>query len=296
MENIDIKETENQEISLEEIKLDGGEEPSLVKDYFVKEGTTSKTDLASLFGQSEVELQKEFGSYKAKKIYKRLNVFIDGSTLLKDEIVSKLKLATKYGFYGVTVFLRHVALAKSYLKNSGVKVRALVGYPFGLDGYKTTKCALKQAVEKGADEVILQIPSYSVKNGELKELTKTVKKLQKYLRKKPLILSLDASALSLSELESGVNSLSCLDVLSLNITMPCGIDKNIIENVVSSVAGRENVEYYSNVCSAEDAVSVLLSGINVLTTPSCEKVVLDLNKKINTAGCQTVENVDKTRE
>ena len=142
----------------------------------------------------------------------------------------------------------------------------------------------------------MQISSYSVKNGELKELAKTVKKLQKYLRKKPLILSLDASTLSLSELESGVNALSVLDVSSINITMPCGIDKNIIENVVSSVAGRENVEYYSDICSAEDAVSVLLSGINVLTTPSCENVVLDLNKKNNTAGCQATESVDKTRE
>ncbi|MBR2322520.1 MAG: hypothetical protein IKA54_02885 [Clostridia bacterium] len=296
MENIDIMENEIEEVKLEEINVESMEEPSLVKDYFVKDGSASKTDLASLFGQSEMELQKEFGSYKAKKIYKRLNVFIDGSTLLKDEIVSKLKLATKYGFYGASVFLRHVALAKSYLRGSGVKVRALVGYPFGLDDYKTTKCALKQAVEKGADEVILQIPSYSVKNGELKELTKTVKKLQKYLRKKPLILSLDASTLSLSELESGVNALSVLDVSSINITMPSGIDKNIIENVVSSVAGRENVEYYSDICSAEDAVSVLLSGINVLTTPSCENVVLDLNKKINTAGCQATESVDKTRE
>ena len=296
MENIDIMENEIEEVKLEEIKAESMEEPSLVKDYFVKDGSASKTDLASLFGQSEMELQKEFGSYKAKKIYKRLNVFIDGSTLLKDEIVSKLKLATKYGFYGASVFLRHVALAKSYLKGSGVKVRALVGYPFGLDDYKTTQCALKQAVEKGADEVILQIPSYSVKNGELKELAKTVKKLQKYLRKKPLILSLDAQSLTIAEIESAVCALSSIDISSIIVCLNSGVDKNLIESVVSAVAGREYVEFHSDVCSAEDAVSVLLGGVNVLSTPLCEQVVLDLNKKINTTGCQATETVDKLSE
>lgn len=297
MENLEIKQ-ENAQI--EEIKLDEipvkTEETSLVKDFFVKENGTSKKDLASLFGQSEFELQKEFGSYKAKKIYKRLNMFIDGNNSLKDEIVAKLDLSTKYAFYGVTVFPAHVPLAKNRLKNSGVKVRALVGYPFGLDGYKCTKYSLKQTVEKGADEIVLTIPSYAIKNGELKELSKFVKKLKKYVRKKPFILSLDARALTLAEIESAVNSLSCLDIFAINISIYSGVDKNLIESVVSAVAGRTQVEYFSDVCSAEDAVSVLLSGVNLLSTHACEQVVSDLNKKINTTGCQAPESVDKTVE
>ena len=293
MENLEIKQenTQIEEVKLEEIPTKT-EDTSLVKDFFVKDNGSSKKELASLFGQSEYELQKEFGSYKAKKIYKRLNMFIDGNSALKEEIISKLDLASKYAFYGVTVFPLHLPLAKNRLKNSGVKVRVLIGYPYGLDGYKCIKYSLKQTIDRGADEIVLSIPSYLIKNGEIKEPIRCVKKLKKYLRKKPLTLSLDATYLTIAEIENAVNQFSALTISGINLLVNSGVDKNLIESVVNAVCSRAQIEYFSNVCSAEDAVSVLLSGVNLLTTHACEQVVSDLNKKINTTSCDKPETLD----
>lgn len=294
MENLEVKQ-ENSEI--EEVKLDDVEEikeenPSLVKDYFAPESDLATKELASLFGQSEFELQKEFGTYKAKKIYKRLNLFIDDNYLHKDAVIGKLRLAVKYGFYGVTVYPLLIPIAKSVLKGSGVKVRALVGFPHGGDMYKVIKYSLKQAVELGADEIIIAVSSYDIKNGELKEIAKKYKKLLKYSRKKPISLSFDANSLSLAELESGVSALSTIDISAVSVNMHSGIDKHLIECIVSAVSSREKVEFSSDVCSAEDAVSILLGGVNLLSTPLCEEVVLDLNKKINVSCCQPSETLD----
>ena len=292
MENLDVsKESEIVEIKLEKLE-ENKESPSLVKDYFAPESDLATKELASLFGQSEFELQKEFGTYKAKKIYKRLNLFIDDNFLHKDAVVSKLRLAKKYGFYGVTVYPLLIPIAKSMLKGSGVKVRALVGFPHGGDIYKVIKYSLKQAVECGADEIIISVSSYDIKNGDLKEIAKKYKKLLKYSRKKPISLSLDASSLTLAELESAVNALSTIDISAVSINMRTGVDKHLIESVVTAVCSREKVEFYSDVCSAEEAVSILLSGVNLLSTSLCEQVVLDLNKKINATTCQASETLD----
>ena len=60
MENLDVVE---EKINLEDKATQTPSEEksvSFVKDFFVKESLSSTKELASLFGQSEFELQKEF--------------------------------------------------------------------------------------------------------------------------------------------------------------------------------------------------------------------------------------------
>ncbi len=294
MENLDVME---EKLNIEKIdnQTDNANNQSLVKDFFVKDGANSAKELATLFGQSEVEFQKEFGSYKAKKIYKKLGMILDATTLVREEVVAKLKILPVYGFYGVSVQPFILPLVKHALKGSGVTVRALIAYPYGAETYKTLKCAVKQAVEMNADELLLSISPYEVKNFDGKELIKKVKKLKKLSRKKPLIALLDSSVLTLSELDGVIINLLNAGIDGISIKCE-GVDKNLIESVVQSTSGKISVELMSNVCSAEDAVSVLLSGINLLTTSNCEQIATDLNKKINTVGCDKPQTVDKIEE
>ena len=49
------------------------EDSNVIKEYFLhEEGRSCMKDLADLFGQSEGEMSKEFGVFKAKKLYKKL--------------------------------------------------------------------------------------------------------------------------------------------------------------------------------------------------------------------------------
>lgn len=295
MDNLDVIE---ETLNVDQVKsentpnLDDNSQ-SLVKDFFVKETSTATKELANLFGQSEFELQKEFGSYKAKKIHTKLGMFLDARALTRDEIFASLKILSKYGFYGVAVSPFCLPLVKHALKGSKVKVRALIGYPYGLETYKTLKCSIKQALEKGADEILLSLSSYEIKNCESKETLKKIKKLKKLARKKPLIISLDGDTLSLTELDGVIASLVDAGINGVSVNT-AGVDKNLIESVILSSGGKISVELISDICSAEDAVSILLGGINLLTTPKCEQVATDLSKKINTVGCQPAETLDNT--
>lgn len=279
-ENNDIKETE---INLDENALEK-EQNSLVKEFFVKEGGDSVKELSQLFGQSESELTKEFGSYKAKKILKRISCYIDISTKYRDGIVKELQSILKRGFYGVTLYSNVLPIAKNVLKGSDVKIRVLVNYPHGEETYKTTKYAVKQAVKTGADQIAIMLSPYEIKNGELKEVIKKLKKLIKKAKKKQMIVILNVEKLTLAEIETTIRQLSDLKLYA--ITLSGEVDKARISEVISACNVKTSIECFSSVCVAEQAISLLLSGVNVLTTDNYNEVVDDLNKKISgITGC-----------
>ena len=117
-----LSETKIENLPTEEIKQIGEEAGSVIKEFFLKEDGGYVKDLAPLFGQSETELTREFGIYKAKKIYNKLNYLLIDQSLLNAVILKELNLAVKCNFNSVAVFPTSLTLAKSALNKSGVKL------------------------------------------------------------------------------------------------------------------------------------------------------------------------------
>ena len=101
------------------------------KDYFTPQKNKASKELAELFGQSENQLKKEFGIYKAKKIYKKLSYFVDAKAKLREEVIKELQNAKKRELYSVLVYPTQVSLAKLILKGTETKVRAVINFPSG---------------------------------------------------------------------------------------------------------------------------------------------------------------------
>lgn len=270
------------------------EKDSVIKDFFVKENGATVKELASLFGQSEYELKKEFGSYKAKKLSKRLCLFFSFEDLVRDLIYKKLQTADKLGFYGVVVMPSIVPLAKHALYKSSVKIRALIGYPFGEEFYKVIKYSVKYAFQKGADEVIVNLSNYQIKNDGLEEFSKNLKKLKKVAGKRNLTVMLDLNALTPTEVERAIKSISLSGVDGIAFNSHVGVDKSLIEAYSSQIGCSCRLEWACDIDTSIDAVSAMLGGAGILTTANCVEIVSDLNKKINGVGAQPTETVDKS--
>ena len=193
--NEEVKEIKIQEETLTE------SEPSIIKEFFLS--SSSERELSALFGQSETELKKEFGSYKAQKIYRRLNSFIDSRDKLLGEVKTALKEALKFGFNSVTVFSNVVSIAKSVVKGA-VKVRALVNYPYGEEVQKAINYQIKCAVREGADEVLIPLSVFAFRTLASEELTKLLKKSVAVARGKRVYALIDLSVLTLPEVESAI--------------------------------------------------------------------------------------------
>lgn len=291
MENIAINNVTETEDSVKEVN-----EPSIIKDFFKDEKEQNVKELAELFGQSETELKKEFGSFKAKKIYKKLNYFIDNGCKLKKELISCLETAVKNEFYGVTIFKTALPIAKSVLSKTNVKIRVLINYPLGEEDYNTVKFSLKQAVKNGADEIAVMLSSFTYKNCDLSETIKQVKKLLKIAKKKKLIIVLDSANLSRTDIEKILSALISLGVRSIMIAnAKSTIDRDLLDDAIKVCADKIFLELKDGVLLAEQAISSLVSGVDFLTTEFAPEIVNDLSAKISTfeSGCKPLDKTDK---
>lgn len=101
-----------------------------------------------------------------------LNQYID-HTILKPtatplDIQNLCIEAKEYQFYAVCVNGSHVELAKSMLKDSRVKVAAVVGFPLGAMSTKSKIFEATECVENGADEIDMVINIGWLKAGHQK--------------------------------------------------------------------------------------------------------------------------------
>lgn len=91
----------------------------------------------------------------------KLNPFIDHTllkpTATKQDIINLCKEAIDYDFFSVCVNSGYVALAKSYVKKTPIKVCSVIGFPLGamVTGAKVEEA--KYALKEGADEIDMVI-------------------------------------------------------------------------------------------------------------------------------------------
>lgn len=102
-----------------------------------------------------------------------LNNYIEHTLLKPDATKDGLKKlfdeALEHKFYGVCVNPVNVAFAKEYLKDSGVKIVTVCGFPLGANVSAVKAFEAKQAINDGADEVdmVINISAMKDKNYDL---------------------------------------------------------------------------------------------------------------------------------
>lgn len=92
-------------------------------------------------------------------------------TLLKPEatreqIVTLCREALKYNFYSVCINPSYVKMAVELLRNSDVKVCAVVGFPLGATTSAVKAFEAREAVENGAAEIDMVIHIGALKDGD----------------------------------------------------------------------------------------------------------------------------------
>jgi deoxyribose-phosphate aldolase len=86
-----------------------------------------------------------------------LNRYIDHTqlkaTATPEDIIKLCNEAKKYKFYAVCVNSCYAFLAANELKNSGVKIASVVGFPLGANNCRAKVCEAEQCIKDGADEI-----------------------------------------------------------------------------------------------------------------------------------------------
>lgn len=131
--------------------------------------------------------------------------FIDHTNLKPTALPSDIKTlceeAITHGFYAVCINGCHVSLAKKELKNTKVKVAAVVGFPLGAMSTNAKVFEAKDCVENGADEIDMVINLGWLKSNNYDLVRNEIQSIKKAIGSTILKVILETCYLSKSEKE-----------------------------------------------------------------------------------------------
>ena len=111
-----------------------------------------------------------------------INKFIDHTilkaTATKEDVKKLCDEAKEYGFYSVCVNGANVEYAFSQVKDSDVKVAAVVGFPLGAMATDTKVFEAKKAIEDGASEIDMVINIGALKDKDYGLVENEIRKIK----------------------------------------------------------------------------------------------------------------------
>ena len=133
----------------------------------------------------------------------QLNQYID-HTILKatatpKDIVQLCAEAIQFKFYAVCVNGCYIKLAKTELKNSEVKIAAVIGFPLGAMSTESKMAEAVQCVADGADEIDMVINIGLLKAGQADLVEDEIAAIKKAIGKKVLKVIIETCYLTNEE-------------------------------------------------------------------------------------------------
>ncbi|MCK9555370.1 deoxyribose-phosphate aldolase [bacterium] len=132
-----------------------------------------------------------------------LSRYLEHTLLRADACISDVKNlcneAKKYGFFSVCVNPFWVKDCKKFLKNSGVKICATVGFPLGANKTEVKTLEAVIAAGDGADELDMVINIGALKSGDMKTLYDDIRSVVTHAGKRPVKVIIEACSLTKKE-------------------------------------------------------------------------------------------------
>ena len=229
---------------------------------------------------------------------KEIASYIDHTLLAADAGVNQInKLcneARTYNFASVCVNPVYVPVAASELKDSGVKVCTVIGFPLGANTSKVKAFEAKDAVQNGADEVDMVINIGAAKNGQFtlvgSDIAAVVRASKREGRKlgKDIIVKVILETCLLDD-ETIKNCCLCAKKAkadfvktSTGFATPKGSDGQLLPNGASehhvkimreTVGEKMGVKASGGIRSAKTAIAMIEAGANRIGTSSGVKII-----------------------
>ena len=187
--------------------------------------------------------------------------------------------AREYGTASVCIAPCHVKKAKEYLKDSGVAVCTVIGFP---NGYATTAVKVfetKDAINNGADEIDMVINIGDVKSGHYEKVLDEIKQIKNACGDKILKVIIETCLLTDREKiemcrvvsESGADFIKTSTGFSKG-----GATKEDIELFAKNVEGHVKIKAAGGISSLEDASIFIKLGASRLGTSRIIKLIKNL--------------------
>lgn len=135
-----------------------------------------------------------------------LNTYVEHTLLKQDaqkaDLIKLFDEAKEYKFLGVCINPCYVKLAKENLKDSGVKIVTVIGFPLGANTTETKIFETINAVRDGADEIDMVINVTKLKDKEYDFIVDEIRGIKAACQGKNLKVILETDLLTKDEIKT----------------------------------------------------------------------------------------------
>lgn len=209
-----------------------------------------------------------------------INKYID-HTVLKalatfEDIEKLCEEAKEYEFYSVCVNGSYVSYAKENLKDSDVKIAAVVGFPLGAMSKDAKVFEAKKAIEDGANEIDMVINIGYMKSGKYEEVYEEIKAIKDAIGEN--VLKVIIETCYLTDEEKKIVSKLSVKAKADFVKTSTGFGTNgatyeDVEIMKKAVAGKAKIKASGGVRDRETAQKYIDMGVERLGTSSGIKIM-----------------------
>lgn len=197
----------------------------------------------------------------------------------KEDFEKLFKEAKEHNFLGVCINPAYIKMAKQELKDSGIKVVTVIGFPLGANKTEVKAFETSCAVADGADEVDMVINVTALKNKDYDYVREDIKAVKIAAKEAPLKVILETDLLTKDEIKKACEI--CIEAKADFVKTSTGFVKNGVGAKEEDVKLMyETVSPYGlkvkasgGIRDKEAAIRMLEAGAERLGTSSGVKIV-----------------------
>lgn len=210
------------------------------------------------------------------KIQKYIDHTLLKATATPQDIITLCDEAKRYKFYAVCVNGCYVKLAKEQLRNTDIKVAAVVGFPLGMMSSEAKVQEAKQCVKDGAEEIDMVINVGMLKAGENEYVQKEIASIKKEIGTNILKVILETCYLTPKEIKTVCALTVKAGADFVKTSTGFGTSGATLEAVLlmnKAVTGEAQIKASGGVRDIETALKYIEMGVTRLGTSSGVKLV-----------------------
>lgn len=214
----------------------------------------------------------------------QLNKYID-HTLLKPtampgDIRELCREALEHQFFAVCVHPAYLEIAKSALKNTDVKIAAVIGFPLGAMTTEAKVFEAQDAVEKGADEIDMVINIGMLKDANIDYIQNEIAEIKKAVGSKTLKVIIETCYLTDAEKKAACRAALNAKADFVKTSTGFGTAGATFEDVklMKKIAGDSmKIKASGGIKDRETAIKYIELGVSRLGTSSGIKLITPEN-------------------
>lgn len=192
-------------------------------------------------------------------------------TTTERDIINLCHNAIEYNFHAVCINGSYVALAKQLLKDTGIKICTVVGFPLGGMSTASKVAEAKNAVEDGADEIDMVINLGYLKSKNYVSVFKDIRDVKLAIGRTPLKVIIEISELNKNEIIKACEI--CLDAKANFIKTSTGYSKSgatltAVKIIKKTIRDNAKIKASGGITDYETALKYIEVGVDRIGTSS----------------------------